>query len=187
MPHHPGDLGVAAEGSKAREKRFKLRSAQQFIGQEAQRVQIAGGTNRAKLFRRHFRGHVLRGPLQKAAGPVVDATRQPKIAHLDPPLSVQQQIARLDVAVNHAIGVEEPQGLQTIEQRRAEVIEVDSLALALALQTAVHPFQHQPAARANDVVNRQHVGMRQRGQELGLLPIAGQLLLIGEKLCMDSA
>ena len=50
------------------------------------------------------------------------------------------------------------------------------------LQAAAHQFQDQPAARADDIVNGDDIRVLQRGQQLGLLPIAGQLPWIGQEL-----
>ena len=71
---------------------------------------------------------------------------------------------------------------EAIDQHDAKLVEVHRLALGLRLEAAPHQFQDQPASRTDDIVDRDDVGVLQRGQQLGLLPVAGQLPRVGQEL-----
>ena len=148
MPHHPGDLFIAAEGAQPGKKRLELRPAQQFVGRKTERIEVAGRPDRAILRTDQLRGHVLGRPLQQAAFLVADAAGQAEIAELHAAQRIEQQVARLHVTVNHAVLVQEVQGIQAASQHHAEKIQVDRLALGRLLQAAPHQLQNQPAAAA---------------------------------------
>ena len=185
VPHHPGDLLIAAKVAQARKQRLKLRSAHQFIGRKSQRVEVGGRSHGAKLIGKQFRRHVLRGSLEQTSFLAHRPPRQSEIAELYPVLIVDQQVARLDVAVNDAVGVEKVQRVERAGQGQSQKVQVDRFALGHLLHAAAHQFQDQPAARAHQVVDRQDVGVLQRGQELRLLPVAGQLPLVGQEVLMN--
>ena len=84
VPHHPGDLPVAAERAQPGKERLELAPAHQLVGRETQRVQVAGRADRAELVRDQFGGHVLGRALQQAAFLVAGAAGQAEIAQLHP-------------------------------------------------------------------------------------------------------
>ena len=130
-------------------------------------------------------GHVFGGALEQAAIVAGNAAGDAKIAQLDAIRFVEHQIAGLDVTVNDAVLMQEVQRVQRVDQRESQKVDVDRLAVQLLLQAALHQLQNEPASLADDVVDRHDVGMFERGQQLGLLPIAFQLCRVVEILLMD--
>ena len=143
------------------------------------------GADRAELGRKQLGGHVLRRALQQAAFLVAGPPGKAEIAQLDAIRRGDEDIAGLDVAVDHAVGMEKMQAGQAIGQHQAKLIQVHRIAFGSRLETAPHQFQDNPTARADDVVDSDNVGMLQGGQQLGFLPVAGQLPLVGQVLGMD--
>ena len=87
--------------------------------------------------------------------------------------------------MDNAVAVEEVQRAEGTGQRYPQEVQVDRLALRGLLKAAPHQFHDQPAAGADDVVDGEDMRMLERGQQLGLLPVARQLSLVVEKLLMD--
>ena len=109
VPHHPGNLPVAAETSQAGEKRIELLTAHQLISRETKRVQVAGRAHLAKLLGNQLRCHVFCRALEKASLFIVGAAGKPKIPKLHAILAVNQQVAGLNVAVDHAVAMQKLQ------------------------------------------------------------------------------
>ena len=186
VPHHPGDLPVAAESLQARKEVFELlRPTEQLVGGEAERVEVAFGTRRVRTAARPARRHVARRALEITALVVGDAAGQAEIAELDAAVLVEQQVGRLDIAVNHVVRMQERQGVERADESGAEDREVDRLAAGGIEQRTVHQFEHQPAAGPDDVVDREDVRVLQGREELRLAPESLQPPLVVHVLAVN--
>ncbi len=185
MPHHPGDLFVAAKGVQARKQRVELRAAHQLVGRKAERIKIAGRAHRAELLGQQFRRHVARGAFEQASLLVAGAASQPEISHLDPQAAIDEQVAGLDVAVNDLVRMQMMQGLQAATERDAQQVQIERLSVGVFLQAGRHELQDQPTVRADHVIDGHDVAMFERSQELGLAPKSLQRAAVVEILLMD--
>ena len=109
--------------------------------------------------------------------------RQTKIRHLHAATAVQQNILRLDVAVDDALVVRELQRVADLRHDGQRLAGGNAfLRQQLAERDAVHKFHEQIVKSAGlaVVVNGDDVGMVQRGQRAGFfLEPAGELRVVG--------
>ncbi len=101
-----------------------------------------------------------------------------------PRLSISRLLGLMSPWID-ALGVQEPQGLQGVEQGDPQVIQVQRLSLRLVLEAAPHQLQHELPALPHEVVDRHHVRVFQRRQQLGLFPVAVQTFFLCQELGVD--
>ena len=173
MPHRPGHLLVAAEGSQRRQQRREVLAGQQLVGREAERIEVARRTDRSELGREQLGGHVFRRALQETAFLVARAAGQAEVAQLHAVLGPDENVAGLDIAVDHTVGMQEGQAAQAIDQDGAELVEIHRLAFGRRLEAAAHQLQDQPAARPHHVVDREDVRVLRAKRGVGPLANSG--------------
>ena len=130
VPHHPGDLPVAAESAEAGKERLELAPADQLEGRETQRYKSLAGPTGPNCSETVLGSHILGGAFQQATAFVAGASGESEIAQFHPALRIHQQIAGLDVSVNHAALVQEFERAQDAHQSIPQKIEVDAFARA---------------------------------------------------------
>lgn len=185
VPHHPGDLTIAAEGIETRKELFEVLAAEQAVGGETERIEIAGWTNFAEVVRDHFGGHVFGRPFEQASFVVAGPAGETEIANLNSFARVDHHIAGLDIAVDDTLFVQMFECPQAVGQRGSESPEIHRLAVETFGEIPLHQFHDQPAAIAVDIENRNDVRMMERCQELGFEPVAGKLTRIFQELLME--
>ena len=87
--------------------------------------------------------------------------------------------------MNNPAIVQVVQGPQAVSQGGLEGSQVHLSAGQSLGQSGLHQFHHQPAPFSVDVVDRDDVGVLQRCQQLGFLPVAVQLQSSAEELVAD--
>ena len=144
-------------------QRKRHAARQQFIKHNPQRVDIAGRLHRLTfgLFGRHIlrRSYqlILRHSDRRCQ------TRDAEINNFDRAIRLDQDILRLDIAMNDLGGVRKAQGVADLRHERHNLsFQQGASAQALAQRHAVDKIHHQielAIAAAVETVNRDNVGM----------------------------
>jgi hypothetical protein len=154
---------------------------------EGQRVDVAAPVDRLPpgLLGRGVAGGAEHRALRLGPRRLGDGPRQAEVGDAQPGVGPEEQVRRLDVAVDEALAVgvlERPGGLQPDDERlagRQPVAGVEDRAEAAAAQ--VLGDEEGRALVAAPVVDGDDVGMAQGGRGLGLGPEAAQEgLVVGE-------
>src|SRR5580698_2539158 len=101
-------LANPLQGPKGRLFTERRLSGQQLVQDSAEAVDVNRGREhllRPRLFGRHVRRRADYGPGNGQPAVALDSPRQPKIRHLGLALCIQQDIAGLEVPVQHATPV----------------------------------------------------------------------------------
>ncbi len=140
---------------------FERGSAHQFVGGEAERIEIAAGFDFTEVFGDNFGGDVSGGALEQCAVDIADSTSEAEVAEFNASAGVDHDVRRLDVSVHDASVVEIMQSSKRMGECCFQAAQVHLPPSQSFGQRPLHQFHHQPALLAVDVIDGDDVGVLQ--------------------------
>jgi len=179
--HCDGDEGVALERNLAREQLVEHAPEGIDVGLFVDRLP-AGLLRRDVVARAHDRPGD-RHPVD------VDCMGDAEISDLRPPVAVEEDVLRLDVAVDEALVVREGEPARDLQRQldrlanRQRPFAVDELLQVLSID--VLEDDELATVLLTAVDHRDDIGMRQLGDRPGLAPEALDVVLVTRELLME--